>query len=577
MKSVKVKINGMTCSSCEVLIERRFKTISGIEKVKVSHAKGEAELMCDREPTMQELQEAVQADGYTLVQVNEQISTNVQQPLSMPESKKNEYIAIGKIFFITVAFYIVLRRFDILPSFGISEGMSYGIVFLIGLVAAASTCMAVSGGLLLAVTAKYHEMYPNLTRVQRFKPHIYFNIGRILSYTVLGGLVGALGSFIVISPRSTGILTVIASVAMIIIGLQMLKIFPWLNRFQIKMPKSIAHKMYDTSGNGKQHPLAPFLFGASSFFFPCGFTQALQLYVLSTGSFAVGALTMLAFSLGTLPGLLSIGAISSVAKGAFQRDFLRAAAIIVVLLGIFNISNGLVLAGADVDINSLLSNDGMQQPAGTTVNLVDGKQVVEMAVNGLDYSPSSFTIVEGIPVEWRIDGRAAQGCAQVISVPKLGITEYLPRDTIKIIAFTPQETGRIDFSCSMGMAGPGTFTVVPNSKSGSTKVAPSEAAEDNQPQTEGGGESQKLSMEISRERGFYPNAFTVKNGIPVELEIDAKIQLGGCMSTLVIPEYNVAHLLKLGKSVLRFTPTREGRLPFTCSMGSKMGEFIVVA
>jgi len=51
--------------------------------------------------------------------------------------------------------------------------------------------------------------------------------------------------------------------------------------------------------------------------------------------------------------------------------------------------------------------------------------------------------------------------------------------------------------------------------------------------------------------------------------------LGGCMSTMVIPEYGVAHLLDMGKTTLKFTPTKKGTFPFTCSMGSKQGEFIV--
>ena len=89
------------------------------------------------------------------------------------------------------------------------------------------------------------------------------------------------------------------------------------------------------------------------------------------------------------------------------------------------------------------------------------------------------------------------------------------------------------------------------------------------------GEVQKLQMEISREKGFYPNTFTVKKGIPVELDINAKIQLTGCMGTMVLPDYNIAHVLKLGNTKLKFTPTRTGTNWFTCSMGSRIGKFIV--
>ncbi len=580
-KTLKVKIAGMTCASCEVLIERKLRKLPGISGVHVSHARGEAQLTCTTEPSAQELNDALNEQGYTVTTLEEtghrQQEADEPHPAvktgnaGTPISRKRELFEIGKVFFIIVALFIILRRLDIIPSFGISEGMSYGIVFLIGLVAAVSTCMAVTGGLLLALSAKYQERYPDLTGLQRFRPHLFFNIGRIASYTLLGAAVGALGSVLTLSPRLTGITTIIASLAMVIIGLQMLRVFPFLNRLSLKMPKALAHKVYDSHGN--QHPLTPFLFGSVTFFFPCGFTQALQLYVLSTGSALTGALTMLTFALGTLPGLLSIGALSSALRGAWQRDFLRAAAVIVVLLGVFNIGNGLTLAGASVALGSTLTGSGTG--AGGSAAVTNGIQIVEMSVRSLDYEPAEFTITQGIPVEWRIDGRGAVGCAQVISVPSLGITDYLPRDAIKTIRFTPKDVGTITFSCSMGMAGPGRFIVVPGKKSAGVQLAAAAAPDDTEPRA-GSREVQRLQMEVSRERGFFPNSFTVKKGIPVELEIDAKIQLGGCMGTLIIPKYNVAHAIPLGRSTLRFTPTKAGVVPFTCSMGSKMGEFVVV-
>ncbi|MBI2631678.1 cupredoxin domain-containing protein, partial [Candidatus Pacearchaeota archaeon] len=265
-----------------------------------------------------------------------------------------------------------------------------------------------------------------------------------------------------------------------------------------------------------------------------------------------------------LPTLVSLGAISSFTKGVFHKYFTKVSAVVVILLGALSLVNGFALTGNVIGIDAPPIKDN------PLVNLVDGKQVIDMNVNGLDYSPSAFTIVKDIPVEWRIDGTKAQGCAQVISVPNLGITEYLPRDQVKIIEFTAKENGIIRFSCSMGMAGPGTFIVVENKAP--NRQAKQETFED----TLANGETQKLAMEISKERGFYPNTFTVKKGVPVELEIDAKFQLSGCMGVMVIPNYDVAHRLTLGKSTLTFTPTKEGKSIFTCSMGTPLGSFLVV-
>lgn len=443
----------MTCSSCEVLIERNLKKIPGVEKVKVSRAKEQADVECLDTVQLQELQEAVKEKGYTLSLEDNNVPEN--KKISFFLKDKERYSEIGAVLVVLFAAYFILTQFDLLPkNFAVTDNMSYGFIFVIGLVAATSTCLAVAGGLLLAVSSKFHEKNPELQGWQKFQPHIYFNVGRIASYTLLGGLVGALGSVLTISPSVTGVITIIASLLMIVMGLQLLGVFPWLNKVQIKMPKFIAHKVYDTS-NKKVSKASSLLFGTATFFLPCGFTQALQLYVLGKGSFTVGALTMLAFSLGTLPALASVGVFSSFAKGNLKKYFMTFSALLVIVLGIFNLTPGFNLVGAGV---ALPENNGVG--TNNDIVIVDGKQIINLKVDGLDYYPTKFTLKKGIPVEWNIDGKNAVGCAQVISVPKLGILEQLPSDSVKTITFTPEQAGKVTFTCGMGMAGPGTFEIV---------------------------------------------------------------------------------------------------------------------
>src|SRR5882672_5334491 len=272
-----------------------------------------------------------------------------------PHPTKNsprDYAEIGAAFLIITAILFGLGQLDLLPKqFGVSETMNYGLVFVIGVVASVSSCIAVTGGLLVAVAAKYNEASTALTPAQRMKPHIYFNAGRILSYTLLGGAIGALGSALTLSSEINGVLTLIASAVMILLGLQMLKLLPGLTRFLPTMPKSFSHFIHDLAerdANG-----GAFALGAATFFLPCGFTQALQLYVLAKGSFSIGALTMLAFSLGTLPALLSLSAMSSFASGNVQRHFLKFAGAAVIVLGIVNIQYGLVLTGSAMNVASV--------------------------------------------------------------------------------------------------------------------------------------------------------------------------------------------------------------------------------
>src|SRR5229473_2853455 len=441
-KMLRLKIDGMHCANCEVLIERRFKKITGVRRVKVSSTTGMAEVNCYGDVDIATLQRAIVEDGYTVWLLHEQ--TNKPTDSGKVKNTRRDYVEIGAVFLVLVGLYVVLSELNILPErLAVPNTISYGLAFVIGIVASMSTCIAVTGGLLVAVAAKYNAVGGSLSGVQRFKPHIYFNVGRVVSYTILGGAIGALGSTFTLSADASGLLIIFASAVMIVLGLQMLNLLPPLGLLAPRMPKFIAHKIHDLSE--KEAKGGAFILGASTFFLPCGFTQALQLYVLAKGSFMTGALIMLAFSLGTLPALVSLSALSSFAKGSFQRYFLKFAGVAVVILGLFNIQSGLTLTAVGTENSTPAANGGpvvagakqaipaTEQP----VPIVDGKQIVDMKILGYRYEPNRFAVVQGIPVEWRIDASAAAGCGRIIIAPKAGVRKLLPSGTT-VITFTPQ-------------------------------------------------------------------------------------------------------------------------------------------
>lgn len=575
-QTIDLTIRGMHCASCEVMIERKFKKVPGVERVNVNHATGRAQLQCSRVPHIQDLQRAIAHHGYTVVDPGD--ASDAQQ-----RTTKRDIVELGAIFLIVVAAYVILRQFKLVPDIGVEDSMGYGFIFVIGLVAAMSTCMAVTGGLLVAIAAKYAKEHPYLTGWQRFKPNLYFNVGRVAGYTVFGGMVGALGSVLTLSTKLTGIVSVGASMVMILLGFQLLHLFPKLRRFQPKMPKFLAHRIHEAASGDRK--ATPVLFGASTFFLPCGFTQALQLYVLSKGDWKSGALTMLIFSLGTLPALMSLSAISSFLKGAKQRYFLKTAGVVVVLLGLANIRNGFILAGFAAGGGPKTTTTTATSDA--NVRLVNGVQVIDMAVEGYSYEPSQFTVQKGIPVQWNIDATRAGGCARVLIAQGLNIEQYLSSSRTTNVTFTPTTVGTFRFSCPMGMTTRNAaITVVENDGTVQPTTPPSNRASCNPEiqncvdQVQGAAESgpsQKISMSVTREQGFYPNSFTLKKGQPVEWNIDDKIRLGGCMGTIVIPELDVVKRLDLGENIVRFTPTKEGRMLFTCSMGTPLGEFDVTS
>jgi len=195
-------------------------------------------------------------------------------------------------------------------------------VVLIGLTAGFSTCMALIGGIVLGVSARFSQSHSGATAVEKFKPHLFFNLGRIISYTVLGGAIGLLGSFFQFSGTSLGLVTAAVALVMLTLGLQLTGLFPRLKNVGITTPKFIGNLLGIKVKSDKEYSHKnAFLMGASTFFLPCGFTQAMQLYAVSTGSFTAGAAIMGVFALGTAPGLLSIGGLTAAIKGAFAQKF----------------------------------------------------------------------------------------------------------------------------------------------------------------------------------------------------------------------------------------------------------------
>ncbi|MFA6097900.1 MAG: cation transporter, partial [Candidatus Paceibacterota bacterium] len=145
IKKVTLEIRGMHCASCEVLVEQKFKKAAGIKKVRVDHAAGKADLECSGEPNIAELNDMVKEYGYT-VSVWERKNDGIRGSVST--NAPVDYLQMAYMFLVIVSLYYLLKRFDFLPSFFISERMSYGLIFLIGIFAAVSSCIAVVGGLL---------------------------------------------------------------------------------------------------------------------------------------------------------------------------------------------------------------------------------------------------------------------------------------------------------------------------------------------------------------------------------------------------------------------------------------------
>ena len=436
-----VHIQGMTCISCEMIITDELNSVDGISEVKVCSKKKVAEIKHSDSIDFQKIKSAIEKLGYRA-----SLSPFTEDDKLSKKSLKQWIYSVG-IFLMVIIVYKILKSLGLLNWINISSSdYNYGLALLVGLIASLSSCLAVVGGVVLSFASKYQtkgSFYQS-----NVKPHILFHIGRMGSFFLLGGLLGVLGGWLNLSNSFMGYFTVVVAVIMIMLGLNIIGLAPNVGKWGIRLPKSFTgvwKKMQKT-----EHSLAPLFLGAFTFFLPCGFTQSMQLFAISTGSFLRGGLFMFLFALGTLPVLGLLGVTASKFNNKKTVVLQTVIGFIVVLFALYTFASGLTLVGIN-------TNFGIDKKQGT-VTRVEDKQIVKMDVTYAGYTPNVFTIKKDVPVKWIVNVKQMTGCTNEIMIPSLGISKKLQVGE-NIVEFTPTTEGDILFSCWMGMVR-GKFIVI---------------------------------------------------------------------------------------------------------------------
>ena len=438
-----LRVEGMSCTSCEMRIENALKKIDGVVEVKAIYSSSSVYItynanIIDHGQVIQTIENL----GYTVMEKpGSEVATD-------PETKKeaddkfsiNRLLGIGIILLALYYFIDNTAGFNFIP--GIYQSMGYGILFLVGILTSLH-CIAMCGGINLSQCVSYKVDEENAGKFSKLKPGLLYNGGRVISYTVIGGIVGALGTVISFSGAARGIVAVIAGIIMVIMGLNMLNIFPWLKKLNPRLPKIFGNKIYNNSGK-----YGPFYVGLLNGLMPCGPLQAMQIYALGTGSFLAGALAMFMFSMGTVPLMFGLGAASSILAGKFTHKMMKVSALLVIVLGVATANRGLALSGFSFPYIPFGAGNSARTSGVATMK--DGVQIVTTRLSPGRYEP--ITVQKGIPVKWVIQAQKSDinGCNNEIVIPEFNTRKKLQAGD-NIIEFTPADTGTFAYSCWMGM------------------------------------------------------------------------------------------------------------------------------
>lgn len=563
-----LRIEGMTCASCEMRIENTLKKLDGVVEVKAIFSSSNVYITYDANIIgLEQIIEAIEKLDYIVR--NKPGTAAVSKTKKATEDKIpiNQLLGIGIILF---ALYVIVKNtvgFNFVPE--IDQSMGYGILFFVGLLTSLH-CIAMCGGINLSQCVSYKVDNDNPGRLSKLKPSLLYNSGRVISYTIIGGIVGALGSSISFSGAAKGIVAIVSGAFMVIIGLNMLNIFPGLRKLNPRMPKFFGSKIQSSSG---KH--GPFYVGLLNGLMPCGPLQAMQIYALGTGSFAAGALSMFMFSIGTVPLMFGLGAVSSILSGKFSHRMMKVSAVLVIVLGVVMANRGLALSG--FSLPSMPPGIDSSPKGVGIATIQNGVQIVTTKLQPGRYEP--IIVQKGIPVKWTIQAQKSDinGCNNEIIIPKFNKAKKLVAGD-NVIEFTPTETGTFAYSCWMGMIR-SKITVVDdiNNVDASESGGGVQKSDYKIPTDEvavakiiDGKQVVEINMEDNR---FSPAVVVMQRGIETQWNING-VKLNDSNSTLIFPKYNAQINMQEGENKILLIP--DGDFDFTTADNKFYGYVKVV-
>lgn len=353
------------------------------------------------------------------------------------------------------------------------------IAFLTGLTTGGLSCLAVQGGLL--ATSLAHQIENDLQNQPRSikssqkskkkdmqpgagsmmggeRKRLAFSIllflaAKITIYTLLGFLLGMLGSVLQLNAMTRAILQFLIGVFMIGNALRMLNVHPIFRYFALEPPHFITRLIRKTA-KGSTDIASPLFLGALTVLIPCGVTQAMMALAVGSGSGVQGMSILLGFTLGTSPVFFTVAFLTTQLGATVEKYFMRVAAVLVLILGFVAIESGLNLVGSPLSITNMarsLQNKAVQTQVVESTQVPPSNEIL-LDVTNTGYQPEVLhaRANETNTLNLKTDGVIS--CSRDFVIASLNIEKLLPETGNVQITLPPQEPGStIYFSCSMGM------------------------------------------------------------------------------------------------------------------------------
>ena len=435
--TVRLPIIGMTCGACERRVSSKLLSVPGVTSASVSARAATATITVEGEVPWEGIVTTLEGTGYAVG----------RPPWLTPDRTTWTVATTAVVVVVAVAVIAWLGAGDLGSRLGDPGAGGLVAVLVLGLTAGVSTCMALVGGLVLAVSAS-REVSETARVLDRWRPHLAFQAGRVVGFFVLGAGLGVIGARLSLPAPLQALLLVVVAVFMALLGIRLTGVSPRLSGWSLAVPASWT-RVLGLDGRATRpysDSRAAFL-GAATFFLPCGFTQVVQLYAVTTASPLQSGVVMVVFAVGTAPGLLVLGGLPTLASGTRRVRVLAVVGVALVVFAAVNVVSAAGLVGWRTPSRAALASGGVT----SNVTVSGGIQTVTMAQGSRGYSPDISVVQAGIPIRWVITSESAYTCAaylrQVDGDWRYDLTTGV--NTLDVPALPAGAS--FDFTCVMGM------------------------------------------------------------------------------------------------------------------------------
>jgi uncharacterized protein len=346
--------------------------------------------------------------------------------------------------------------------------MNLWIVFLTGLTTGGLSCLAMQGGLLASIITNQKEeeigsnaesIHPTSFDALDWLPVTLFLLAKLIAHTILGFLLGWLGSQIELSVTVRLFFQGFAAFFMLATAANLLDLHP-VFRYVVFQPPKFFQRIIRKSTKGKAL-FTPAVLGLLTIFIPCGVTQAMEVLAITSGNAILGALILFFFVLGTSPLFALLGIATAKLSETYRKSFLKIAAFTLIFLGLSSFNGILTVLNSPVTFQTLFQPityffsderfDKSEIKAQTGLQTNDGVQQVLIQVKGTGYLPNVVQVKAGVPVQLTIQTKDTYSCAGSFILNAFDIQLQLGPTDRKTVIFLPTQKGKYQFSCSMGM------------------------------------------------------------------------------------------------------------------------------